>query len=60
MSCKNAFLSTTICINRVCPSNSTYCYGKCSVVYQKEKKPGHLVNLGELVGPETNNLLCMA
>jgi len=25
-----------------------------------EKKPGHLVNLGELIGPETYNLLCVA
>jgi len=28
--------------------------------YQPKKKPGHLVNLGELVGPETYNLLFVA
>ena len=37
-----------------------YCWGKCSVAYQKKMKPVHLVNLEELVGPETYNLLCMA
>ena len=30
------------------------------MAYQKTKKPGHLVNLAELVGPETYDLLCMA
>ena len=30
-----------------------YCCGKYSLAYQK--KPGHLVNFGELVGPETYN-----
>jgi len=46
----------TICINCVCPYNSIYCYGKLHI----KNKPGHLVNLGELVGLETYNLLCMA
>ena len=27
---------------------------------KNKKKAGHLVNLGELVGPETYNLLCVA
>jgi len=35
-----------------------YCYA--NIVWHIKKKPGHLVNLGELVGPETYNLLCMA
>jgi len=26
----------------------------------KKKEPGHLVNLGELVDPETYDLLCVA
>jgi len=29
-------------------------------IKKEEKKPGHLVNLGELVGPETYSLLYMA
>ena len=42
-----------------CLYNSMYRYGKCSVHIKKKinKKPGHL---GELVGPETYNLLCVA
>jgi len=63
MSCNALYKDViTICINCVCPYNSMYRYGKCSVAYQKNKKPGHLVNfnLGRLVGPETYNLLCVA
>ena len=30
-----------------------------NVVWHIKKKPGHLVNLGELVRPETYNLLCV-
>ena len=38
-----------------------YCYGKCSQCsISKKKKPDHLVNPGELVGPETYHLLCVA
>ena len=47
-----------ICINCVFPFNSMYCNGICSVAYQK--KPGYQINLGELVGPDTYNLLCVA
>ena len=42
-----------------------YCYAMSIVVYvphqkvakkkKKKKKPGHLVNFGDLVGPETYN-----
>ena len=50
----DSFLLQRICINYVFPLMENV------VWHVKKKKPGHLVNLGELVGPETYNLLCVA